>query len=182
MEPLSAIEKRAVAEAPAIDKDLMREFWLGSVDGAPMTSGVVADSIVNMCGAIGLSVAMVALYRRDSRSPLTARLLLALGVVALLFLVRGAAWWTGSAWLDRVSMIPAALIPLGALIVTEGILRRHAPRAVKIAVVVGGIGLGLGGVLGMQGFSTLYSLSLSLFQLAGSRSAPGCWRQGIAPR
>ena len=132
-----------------------------------MTSGVVADSIVNMCGAIGLSVAMVALYRRDSKSPLTTRLLLALGVVALLFLVRGAAWWTGSAWLDRVSMIPAALIPLGALIVTEGILRRHAPRAVKIAVVVGGIGLGLGGALGMQGFSTLYSLSLSLFQLAG---------------
>jgi hypothetical protein len=56
-----------------------------------MTSGVVADSIVNMCGAIGLSVAMAALYRRDSRSPLTARLLLALGVAALLFLVRGAA-------------------------------------------------------------------------------------------
>jgi hypothetical protein len=112
---------------------------------------------------------MVALYRRDSKSPLTTRLLLALGVVALLFLVRGAAWWTGSAWLDRMSMIPAALIPLGALIVTEGILRRHAPRAVKIAVVVGGIGLGLGGVLAMEGFSTLYSLSLSLFQLAGLR-------------
>lgn len=41
------------------------------------------------------------------------------------------------------------------------------PRAVKIAVVVGGIGLGLAGALGMQGVSTLYSLSLSLFQLAG---------------
>jgi acetylornithine deacetylase/succinyl-diaminopimelate desuccinylase-like protein len=29
VEPLSAIEKRAVAEAPDIDSDLMREFWLG---------------------------------------------------------------------------------------------------------------------------------------------------------
>ena len=50
-----------------------------------MTSGVIADSIVNLCGAIGLSVAMFALYRRDPRSPLTRRLLLALGIVAVLF-------------------------------------------------------------------------------------------------
>ena len=33
VEPLSAIEKRAIAEAPDIDADLMREFWLGSTEG-----------------------------------------------------------------------------------------------------------------------------------------------------
>ncbi len=33
VEPLSALEKRAVAEAPDIDGDLRKEFWLGSVDG-----------------------------------------------------------------------------------------------------------------------------------------------------
>ena len=131
-----------------------------------MTSGLIADSIVNLCGAIGLSVAMVTLHRRDPRSPLTRRLVLALGVIALLFLVRGVAWWTGSAVLDRISLIPAALVPLGALIVTEGILRRHAPRAVKLAVVVGGIALGLGGALGLERFATPYAMSLSLFQLA----------------
>ena len=69
---------------------------------------VIADSIVNLCGAIGLCVAMIALYRRDPRSPLTRRLLFVLGVVASLFLVRGVGWWTGSAWLDRLSLIPAA--------------------------------------------------------------------------
>jgi acetylornithine deacetylase/succinyl-diaminopimelate desuccinylase-like protein len=31
--PLSDIEKRAIAEAPDIDADLMREFWLGSTEG-----------------------------------------------------------------------------------------------------------------------------------------------------
>jgi acetylornithine deacetylase/succinyl-diaminopimelate desuccinylase-like protein len=36
IEPLSAVEKRALAEAPDIDADLMREFWLGATDGAPM--------------------------------------------------------------------------------------------------------------------------------------------------
>ena len=81
-----------------------------------MTPSVIADSIVNLCGAIGLGVAMIALHRRDPRGPLTRRLLLALGVAALLFLLRGVAWWSGSAWLDRMSLIPAALVPLSALI------------------------------------------------------------------
>jgi hypothetical protein len=132
-----------------------------------MTPGVISDSIVNLCGAIGLGVAMVTLHRRDPRSPLTKRLLVALGVITLLFFVRGVAWWTGSALLDNFSMIPAALVPLGALIVTEGILRRHAPRGVKIVFVVGGTLLGFGGAVGLERFATLYSIWLSLFQLAG---------------
>ena len=43
--------------------------------------------------------------------------------------------------LDNLSMIPAALIPLGALIVTEGILRRHAPSPAKIAILAGDYGV-----------------------------------------
>jgi hypothetical protein len=132
-----------------------------------MTPSVIADSIVNLCCAIGLSVAMVALHRRDPRSPLTRRLLVMLGVVAVLFFTRGIAWWTGSGWLDRLSLIPASLVPLGALIVTEGILRRHAPRVVKMMAVAGAILLGLGGAFGLERYSTPYSIVLSAFQLAG---------------
>jgi hypothetical protein len=132
-----------------------------------MTPGMIADSIVNLCGAIGLCVAMVTLYRRDPRSPLTRRLLVALGIIAALFFVRGAGWWSGSVVLDNLSSIPAALIPLGALIVTEGILRRHAPRPVKIAIVSGGVLLGLGGALGLERLATPYSILLALFQLGG---------------
>src|SRR6202012_611458 len=135
-----------------------------------MTPTVIANSIINLCGAIGLGVAMVTFYWRDARNPLTTRLLLALCVIASLFLVRGVAWWTGDGWLDRLSLIPAALIPLGALIVTEGILRRHAPQAMKAVAVVGGFGLGLSGVLGLERFASAYSLMLSLFQLAGFAS------------
>jgi hypothetical protein len=132
-----------------------------------MTSAIIVDSIVNLCGAIGLCVAMVTLYRRDSRSPLTRRLLVALGIIALLFFMRGAAWWSGNVLLDNLSSIPAALIPLGALIVTEGMLRRHAPRAVKIAIVVCGIVLGLCGAVGLEQFMTPYAVLLALFQLGG---------------
>jgi hypothetical protein len=131
-----------------------------------MTSGVIADSIVNLCGAIGLGVAMFALYRRDPRSPLTRRLLLMLGIAAVLFFTRGVAWWTGSTWLDRLSLIPAATVPLGALVVTEGILRRHAPRGIKTVALAGAVLFGLGG-LGLESFPASYSIGLSLFQLAG---------------
>jgi hypothetical protein len=132
-----------------------------------MTASAIADSIVNLCGAIGLCVAMVALWRRDPKSPLTRRLVFMLGVVALLFFMRGVAWWSGSAWLDRLSLLPAALVPLGALIVTEGMLRRHAPRLVKRAAVFGAVLLMLGGALGLANVAMPYSIALSLFQLAG---------------
>jgi hypothetical protein len=135
-----------------------------------MTPAVIADSIVNICGAVGLSVAMMTFHRRDSKSPLTKRLLLAIGVVTMLFFVRGVAWWSGNALLDRMSLIPAALIPFGILIVTEGMLRRHAPRLMKMAVAVGGLFLGFGGVLGLERFATPYFLVLSIFQLAGFAS------------
>jgi len=132
-----------------------------------MTPNVIADSIVNLCGAIGLSVAMIALHRRDPGGPLTRRLLFLLGIVAVLFFVRGIAWWSGSQWLDRLSVIPAASVPLGALVVTEGILRRHAPRAVKRVAVWGAVLLGFGGLLGLEAWATPYAIALSLFQLAG---------------
>ena len=132
-----------------------------------MRSAVIADSIVNLCGAIGLVVAMMTFYRRDPRSPLTRRLLVALGVIAVLFLDRGVAWWTGSEFFDRLSDLPAALIPLGALIVTEGMLRRHAPRAVKIVAIGGAVILGIGGVIGPERLSMPYAAALALFQLAG---------------
>jgi hypothetical protein len=132
-----------------------------------MTSGVMADSIVNLCGAIGLAVAMMTFYRRDPKSPLTRRLLFALGIIGTLFLIRGAAWWIGSVFLDQLADLPAALIPIGVLVVTEGMLRRHAPRVLKMAALIGAIVLGAGGVFGLERFAAPYAIALGLFQLAG---------------
>ena len=132
-----------------------------------MTPSAIADSIVNFCGAIGLLVAMLALYRRDPGGPFTRRLLFLLGVVAALFFIRALGWWHASISLDRLSLIPAAMVPLGALIVTEGILRRHAPRPAKQIAVAGAVLLGFGGALGLEAWSTAYAIALSAFQLAG---------------
>ena len=35
IDPLSATEKRAIAESPDVDPDLMKELWLGSTEGSP---------------------------------------------------------------------------------------------------------------------------------------------------
>ncbi|OLD71234.1 MAG: peptidase M20, partial [Ignavibacteria bacterium 13_1_40CM_2_61_4] len=43
IEPLSQIEKEAIAEAPDVDSELMREFWLGSTENAP---GKLAELIM----------------------------------------------------------------------------------------------------------------------------------------
>jgi len=114
--------------------------WKPRIGRALMTPTIVANSVVNLCGAIGLGVAMVDVL--SARPPQSAHHAPAAGarMIASLFLVRGVAWWTGDIWLDRLSLLPAALIPLGALIVTEGILRRHAPRAMKAVAIVGGSG------------------------------------------
>ena len=75
---------------------------------------------------------------------------------------------------------PAAAVPLGALIVTEGILRRHAPKAIKTVALAGAVLFGIGGALGFEISPTSYSIALSLFQLAGFAACAVAARRGIA--
>src|SRR5262249_26380792 len=48
-------------------------------------------------------------------------------------------WLTGSSVLNAFTIILAALTPLASLTVAEGLLRRHAPRSLKLAVSGGAI-------------------------------------------
>jgi acetylornithine deacetylase/succinyl-diaminopimelate desuccinylase-like protein len=51
VEPLSATEKRAIAEAPDPDRQLMKEFWLGSTEGAPKSlAELIAQPSLNIRG------------------------------------------------------------------------------------------------------------------------------------
>ena len=134
------------------------------MNGGFANPALVADSIVDICGALGLAVAMLTLRRRDPRGALTPRFLVAMGLVAALFLLRGLSWWSGSVLLERLALACAALFPLGALIVTEGMLRRHAPRAGKIAVLAGSGLLALGSLVGLADHHWAYDLALAGFQ------------------
>src|SRR5947208_9896120 len=51
VEPLGPVEKRALDETPAIEAELMREFWLGSTEGAPRTlNELITDPSLNIRG------------------------------------------------------------------------------------------------------------------------------------
>ena len=51
IEALGPTERRALAEAPATDRALMRDFWLGSSDGAPRTlAELITEPALNVRG------------------------------------------------------------------------------------------------------------------------------------
>ena len=131
-----------------------------------MGPGVAADSIVNLCGAGGLAIAILIFRARDPQGPLTRRFAFVLGIVAFVLLARGVGWLTGSATLEQLAVAAAAIIPLGALLVVEGMLRRHAPRAVKLAVLAGTLVLAPAGLLAGGDWAERIEMALALFQLA----------------
>ena len=131
-----------------------------------MTPGIIADSIVNICGALGLCVAIAVLHRRDRKGRTTFLINLALGAVAALFFLRGIAWWTGSVAFDQASIAFAALFPLAVLLAAEIVMRRHAPRALKIYTVVGAALLMLGVATGIARDNAAYYIALPAFQFS----------------
>ena len=129
-----------------------------------MTATLFADSVVNLCGALGLCLAVATLRRRDPKGATTLILNMALGWIALFLVLRGLAWLTGSASLDRISVGSACFVPLAALIATEATLRRHAPLILKVSALGGSLSLGLAGLFidnGQRGFLSV----LAVFQL-----------------
>jgi hypothetical protein len=131
-----------------------------------MTSLLVADSIVSICGALGLFVAIATVRRRDPTGPLTQRITFALGLVAALFLIRGASWWANSDGLERLALCLASIVPIAALTLTEGVLRRHAPEAIKVAVSAVAILLAIAALFDVHRLLPETGWLLASFQLA----------------
>ncbi len=92
---------------------------------------IVADICVNLLGAVGVLTVAVGLFFSNPQAPVVVRIRWALVLVAALFLFRSLAWGLGSSWLETLSALTAIATPLAALIVAEGLARRHAPLLVK---------------------------------------------------
>ena len=138
---------------------------------------LIADVLVNLFGAFGTLVVAHDMRRSDPHGPVTGRALFALRLVAALFLVRCLAWLTGSALVAGVVGMLAAATPLAALLVAEGLLRRHAPRAVKLAILAGGLAVAL--VWIVPGIPEAVRSSVELVVVAGGFAAVGVllWRR-----
>ncbi len=92
----------------------------------------------------GLFVVHQMVAARGPWQPLNRRFLFGLRVTILLFAGRVLLLLTGIAAFRILVLLAAALIPLAVLLLTEGLLRRHAPVAFKVVIATGTVVFGIG--------------------------------------
>lgn len=96
---------------------------------------IVADTLVNVFGAVGAVVLAHDIRRADPFGPVARRIIFALHLVAALFLFRAVSWATDSAATSQAVDLLAATTPLVSLFVAEGLMRRHGPQWLKLSLV-----------------------------------------------
>ncbi|GLK50039.1 hypothetical protein GCM10017620_30130 [Brevundimonas intermedia] len=104
---------------------------------------VETQALLDGFAAAGLAAYVAALLVRRVGGPLTPRLVFLFGVMSVFYGVRSLAVRTGLPIFEGATYAAISLAPLAALLLAEGLLRRHAPRAMKIAIFAASA-LGLG--------------------------------------
>jgi hypothetical protein len=97
---------------------------------------LIADGLISIAAIAGLMVLVGVLRRSGPADALTRRFILGLAVL-IVFLSGRLLWWlTGSGFFLTFMLIAAGLIPLATIILAEGLLRRHAPPAIKYGILL----------------------------------------------
>lgn len=107
-------------------------------------AAILTELYLSCAALLGLVVLQRVLVRRDADDPLNRRFLFGLRVTMLLFAGRILQAVTGVAAFRILELLGAALIPLAVLILTEGLLRRHASPVFKVMIGGGAVCFGLG--------------------------------------
>lgn len=97
---------------------------------------IITQLFLSCAALVGLFVLQSVLARRDPWDPINRRFLFGLRITMVLFVGRVLMIVTGIDAFRILILFAAAIIPLAVLILTEGLLRRHAPPLIKI--VIGG--------------------------------------------
>jgi len=126
----------------------------------------LAALVISLAALAGL----VALYRtiaaRDAWAPLNRRFLFGIRLTMLIFAGRALVILTGVEAFRILILLAAALVPLAVLLLTEALLRRHAPRGAKLWVAAGtGLSCALALAAPWAGQAGLWALMA--FQLTG---------------
>jgi hypothetical protein len=102
----------------------------------PLTA---ADSFLAATALVGIAATIAVIRARAAPDGLSARFVFALLLVAGILATRLLAWHLNAVVFDTIGRALAAWIPLAVILVLEGLQRRHAPRAIKLFVVGGGV-------------------------------------------
>lgn len=145
-----------------------------------MSALVITDSFVSLAALLGLLILRGSLARE--RSPLNRRFLFGIDVLNIMLVARILAWTTQIGFFDQLTVAAAGIVPLAALILTEGLLRRHAPAPLKWLTAVGALlililaffepaGLDLGLIYLLMGLQLAVFISLGYLVVSRDRTA-----------
>lgn len=98
---------------------------------------MLAEVYLSLAAVLGLLTLRWVLVSQDGWDPINRRFLFGVRVTIALFVGRLLQAGTGAEFFRVVELMAAGLIPLAVLLLTEGLLRRHAPFWVKIFVAGG---------------------------------------------
>lgn len=125
-----------------------------------MTAAADIQMLVDGFGALGALAVALVLAGRKGRTTVQNVLMLVFGLAGLFYACRALARATGVEGFGLASLILACALPLGALLLAENLLRRHAPLPIKL-VVAGGTVLGvIAAVLAGSGLERAFNLAL----------------------
>ena len=135
----------------------------------------IAPTLVELALSLAALAGLWSLYgliaARGAHGPLNRRFLFGLRVTMLLFAGRALTVLTGVEAFRVLVLLAAALIPVAVLILAEGLLRRHAPKAGKVWIGAGTLVFGALAFLpdrfGQAGLWALLAFQLSGLALAG---------------
>ncbi|EBA11510.1 hypothetical protein [Roseobacter sp. CCS2] len=120
------------------------------------------------CAAlIGLFVLQTVLDRRDPWEPINRRFLFGVRITMVLFAGRVLMILTGIEAFRILILFAAAVIPLAVLILTEGLLRRHAPPLVKTVIGGGAVAFAISSLWYSESIDPTRLFALLGFQLLG---------------
>ncbi len=100
-------------------------------------ASILISAFLSSAALLGLLTLRWVLIRQGDHDPINRRFLFGVRVMLLLFAGRLLMILTGIAAFRILVLLAAAFIPLAVLLLTEGLLRRHAPQWIK-ALIAGG--------------------------------------------
>ncbi len=106
-----------------------------------MLTRFAGQELIDGLSAVTLGASVLGIAQRRAASLLRTRLGFAFGGLFVLFAARTAFYVLGIPFLHLLSLIVVCALPLAALVLAEGVLRRHAPGALKILVTLGAVAM-----------------------------------------
>lgn len=130
-------------------------------------SAILTELFLSVAALLGLIILQWILARRDSWDPINRRFLFGIRVTMLLFIGRMLIILTGAEEFRFLVLIAAALIPLAVLLLTEGLLRRHAPRWVKAGIAGAAVVFAISALWVSDSIDPPRLIGLLIYQIVG---------------